>query len=330
MTGSAGSAATPSAGGQANGAASSHRALLYRDGQDVRAADSFLQAAIAVREPVLAVLPPEKLARLRPWTGQDLPDVELIDAAAFFRRHGAATRALSNWIRAHARSGRRARVLTEPPLALAAPHAVRAYLQIEAAANLVYQPYPVFMLCLYDTAALPRQVLTEAERTHPELAHGEEYTASARYDDPREYVRNSAAVVQPPASAPSIPVSHGDLADVRRFTRAQAAAAGLDDESIQELLIAAGELAANALGHGAPPSQLWIYTESDLLICHFLDHGTGFGDPLAAHLIPEPGAPHGQGLWIARQLCDYLDAATDHTGTHIRLGYILPSHRNAY
>jgi hypothetical protein len=45
------------------------------------------------------------------------------------------------------------------------------------------------------------------------------------------------------------------------------------------------------------------------------DGGAGFADPLAAYFAPDGHATHGHGLWLRRQACDCLEAATHGTGT---------------
>jgi len=61
----AGSGSGQRAGDGPGGAYSSHRALLYRQPQELaRAAGAFVREGLAVGEPILAALPGEKLA----WT----------------------------------------------------------------------------------------------------------------------------------------------------------------------------------------------------------------------------------------------------------------------
>ena len=148
---------------------------------------------------------------------------------------------------------------------------------------------------------------------------------SPAFADPRIFVRNFSAVVEPPLIAASVGFGRAaDLAGIRRFLRAQLAQSGLGDETARLFLAAAAEVATNALAHGAPPRRLWVYTEGPMLVCHVQDGGPGFADPLAAYLAPDRHAAHGHGLWLGRQACDCLEAATDATGTHVRLLTRLP------
>lgn len=311
------------------GANSSHRALLYRRPRELAsAAGAFVREGLAVGEQILAALPAEKLA----WAKSEVANVsavEFVDATAFYRHHGRATRLLIDWLRAHASGPRRARVITEPPLAGRAPAQVADYLRTEAAANVLYSRFAASVLCPFDASALPGDVLVGAQQTHPELVHNGRVAASPLFADPRDFVRERSQAPEPPPSAPSLAIDDPwDLAAARRFLRRHAAAAALGRETIAYLVIAAGELVTNALIHGRPPRRLSVYPGPSMLLCHIHDSGPGLADPLAAYLVPGSHAPRGHGLWLARQLCDHLDIASSPAGTHIRLGVALPAPQN--
>ena len=89
--------------------------------------------------------------------------------------------------------------------------------------------------------------------------------------------------------------------------------------------------------HSLPVSVLCPYDASALpadvvLACqrthpalaaeHRLEPSDEFVDP-RGYLPPGDGAAQGRGLWVARQLCDSLEIATDATGTHVRLFALL-------
>lgn len=159
--------------------------------------------------------------------------------------------------------------------------------------------------------------------------HDGRVAASPLFADPHDFVRERSRAPEPPPSAPSLAIDDaGDLATGRGFLRRHAAAAGLGRETTAYLVMAAGELITNALIHGRPPRRLSVYPVSSMLICHIHDSGPGLADPLAAYLVPDSHAPRGHGLWLARQLCDRLDIASSHAGTHIRLGVDLPARQN--
>ncbi len=303
-----------------------HRALLYTEEPQFRAVvGAFVREGLDRREQILAAVPAGQLAWLQGELGDDVPAVEFADAASFYRRQGQATRATLDWLRRHASDGQRVRVVAEQPVSRRTPAEAADYLRMEAAANVVYQPFPVSVLCLYDVSALPGDLRPGVEQTHPELLQGDRVVPSRAFADPRIFIRDCSAVAQPPLTSASIGFGRSeDLAGVRRFLRTQLAHARFGDEAAALLVAAAAEVVTNALMHGTAPRRLWVYTEGSMLVCHVSDGGRGFADPLAAYLAPDRHATHGHGLWLGRQASDCVEAATDGTGTHVRLLTRLP------
>ena len=302
-----------------------HRALLYRDEPEFRGTvGAFIRQGLARHERILATAPLGRLDWIRAELGADAAAVEFADSAAIYRRQGDATRALVDWLRRHASDGRRARIVAEQALSRRTPAEVADYLRMEAAANVIYSSFPVQILCPYDTAEVPGDVLAGVRRTHPELIEGDDVRPSGSFADPSTFIRDHCLVVEPPPGAASIDFDRGDdLAGVRFFLREQMRAAGVDGEAAPLLLAGAGEVITNALVHGAAPRRVWVYTEGPALVCHVHDRGPGIADPLAAYLAPDRDATHGHGLWLGRQACDCVDVAADGTGTHVRLLTIL-------
>ena len=304
-----------------------HRALLYRGPRDFTGAvGPFIRAGLAARQPVLVAVPAGRLGWIRRDLGADYQSVQVADAADFYQTLGRATRALVDWLRAQAAAGRAVRVIAEQDLAGQAGTEIAAYLRAEAAANVIYQPYAVSVLCPFDASSLPGGVLRDAQRIHPELARDGVTASSPLYTDPARFVRERSVTADPPPSAASIGFGvPGDLSAVRRFLRAELAAAGVAGEAAQVLVTAVGEVVTNALAHGRAPRRLWVYREDGKLVCHVHDGGPGPDDPLAAYLVPEPDADRGQGLWLARQVADSVELASDAAGTHVRVAARLPS-----
>jgi anti-sigma regulatory factor (Ser/Thr protein kinase) len=304
-----------------------HRALLYAGEPEFRAAvGAFIREGLDRREPILAAVPAAQLAWLRGELGGGAPAVELADSASFYRRQGQATRATLDWLRRYASDGQRVRVVAEQAVSRRTPAEAADYLRMEAAANVVYQRFPVSVLCPYDSSVLPGELRPGVEQTHPELLQGNRVVPSPAFADPRIFIRDFSAVAPPPPTSASIGFERReDLAGIRRFLRAQLRQAGFGDEAAPLLVAAAGEVVTNALMHGSAPRRLWVYTEGPMLVCHVHDGGPGFADPLAAYLAPDQHATRGHGLWLGRQVCDCLEAATDRTGTHVRLLTRLPT-----
>ncbi len=178
---------------------SAHRALLYAGEPEFRAAvGTFIREGLARGEQILAAVPASQLAWIRDELGGDPPAVDFADAASFYPRQGRATRAMLDWLRRHASASPRVRVVSQQALARRTPAEVSDYLRMEAAANVVFQSFPVSVLCLYDGPALPGQVRPGVERTHPELLQ-DGRVCPARGSPTRALViRGYSAVVEPP------------------------------------------------------------------------------------------------------------------------------------
>jgi anti-sigma regulatory factor (Ser/Thr protein kinase) len=127
----------------------------------------------------------------------------------------------------------------------------------------------------------------------------------------------SASVVQP-ASIQLLDLQAG-LIDVRALVRSKATAAGLAPARVAEVVLAAHEVAMNALTHGRGKGAVRVWTAGDELVCEVEDQGPGMLDPEAGLSRPDPSNPHGRGLWITRQLCDLVEVESAPAGTRVRL-----------
>ncbi|MDO8188906.1 ATP-binding protein [Conexibacter sp. JD483] len=132
---------------------------------------------------------------------------------------------------------------------------------------------------------------------------------------------DAVALAQPaPAQAVAErPLEPADLRALRRFVAAEATAAGVAQERIADVTVAAHEVAANACMHGGGEAVMRVWAERDCFCCEVSDHGGGMDDPLAGLLAPPVTQPSGRGLWLARQLCDLVQLRTGAAGTTVRL-----------
>jgi anti-sigma regulatory factor (Ser/Thr protein kinase) len=72
-----------------------------------------------------------------------------------------------------------------------------------------------------------------------------------------------------------------------------------------EMLLAATEVAANAVRHGGGVRDVRVGRSAGRFACEIVDAGPGFDEPAAGYLAPRPGS--GSGLWVARQLTWQID-----------------------
>ena len=91
----------------------------------------------------------------------------------------------------------------------------------------------------------------------------------------------------------------------------------VDEDTAEEMVLVAHELATNAVRHGGGRGRLRLWATDGRLWCEVSDGGPGLRDPSAAGTtLPAPNTPGGRGLWIVRQMSD-LAITTATTGTTI-------------
>jgi anti-sigma regulatory factor (Ser/Thr protein kinase) len=163
------------------------------------------------------------------------------------------------------------------------------------------------LLCPYDSAALPDEVLAGALHTHPDGGHA---TAAP---DPF-----AGEVSDPPADAPRFDFDIDALHELRGFAARAAARAGLSDERAEDLIVAASEIAANSVVHGGGSGRASAWSEGGALLFETRDAGHIEG-ALAGRVRPAPTQAKGRGLWIANQLCDLVQIRSSESGTAVRL-----------
>lgn len=297
-----------------------HEALLYH-GRDefVASALRFITDGLAKGEPVLVAVPATGLATLR----RELPDrdaarVRMVDITRAGRNPGRILPALLLPF-AGEETGRRIRVLDEPVWPGRDALAYPACVQHEALVNTVFAGRPAVIRCSYDADGLDRPALADAERTHPWLVTPAGTRASNRFADP---VGTAAAynlpLSPPPGSATVLAVTLDRLEFLRQQVAEAARSAGLPPGRVGDATIAVNELAINTLQYSGGLGSLAIWSAPGLLACQLTDGGY-LADPLAASMLPAPGAASGRGLYAVQQVCDLVRIYTVPGRTTIRV-----------
>jgi anti-sigma regulatory factor (Ser/Thr protein kinase) len=123
---------------------------------------------------------------------------------------------------------------------------------------------------------------------------------------------------------PSLELQFGleDLPAMRRLIGSFALDAGLTGSRTEEIVLAANEIATNAVIHGRPPNTLRAWDADGEIIVEVTDAGDGIRDPLAGRRPPPPDSLSGRGLWLTRLLFDAVEVrnaggctVTMHTST---------------
>lgn len=298
-----------------------HPALIYESEYDfLDAMLPFVQGGLAQGEPVLVAVSRLNLEALRGALGDRAADVELHPAEEWYENPARTRTKFLGWAESKS-NGRRARMVGEPPWPIGSAAAVREWARHEAVTNEAFARFPVTFVCPYDARSLPDSILEHAECTHPQILHADGLATSESFTRPPDYCRSLDAAVseryEPPLAERGF--SARELAAVRRLVASEALRAGLDPKRTADLVLAANELAANAVSHGDEPATIRIWLEPRELVCEVSDGGAGISDPLAGQLQPDPSSPRGLGLWLARMTSDALEIHSGAAGSSVEV-----------
>ncbi|MEJ2865021.1 ATP-binding protein [Actinomycetospora flava] len=296
-----------------------HLAINYRD-VDVLVATlaPVLEEALTRGDLVLAVIDDVVRDALERHLGATAAGIVFGEPAQPYSYSGQTTAARrATTLREMTADGRAALVLSDS----SAAGTPDAWSVLEASSNLALRGLPVTLLCLCDAT----RAADEAERfldwNHPELYVGATASPNPRYRTPETVL---TAVPAPPAPALG-PPQHvtafdgvGALRDVRRETHLRGEEAGLDDDQLDGLVLAIGELVSNSIEHGPGHGTLSWWSGPDRLVAQISDPGH-MTTTTPGLRCPEIRSVRGRGVWLARQLSDVLHLWTGVDGTHVRL-----------
>ena len=297
-----------------------HPAFLYGD------IDSFLSVLVPfvtggleAGEPVVVVVAGEELEALRGEVDTPGEGVRWLDTRGWHPHPASRLRVFHDLVTdLLARGAPRLRLVGEPVWPAGPAEHVLEWERYESVLNEVLGPYPVTLICTYDTSRVAPAIAKSALRTHPVIQNHEVAPSDEFVPPPELLRRRNAAVPAPPPDAATLATPE-DLAAARRFIEAEARRAGVGVVAAMDLLIATNEVLTNALAHGEGAVGVWVWARENRFLCQVEDRGPGIEDPLAGYRPPDDVASSGRGLWIARQLVDLLQIAPAEPGTRVRL-----------
>jgi len=296
-----------------------HQAVLYEGTTDFLASTlPFVRDAVAAGDPLIVVAHTQNLAALREAVVDGRSEVEWVDSRDWYHSPGIAFSGFVNFAldRPDANC---VRIIGEPIWPLAWDAAVAEYAHYESVFNVIGESAPIWALCPYNIRQLPDSILEHAHATHPEVWTGGGLDPSQSFVDPHLYCSHLAdRIGTPDIRVRRLPLT-ADLAAARAAVAAEAVAAGVRPSRIQELLLAAHEVAANALTHGGGYASLRTWSEEHSFVCEIEDHGPGLSETVAGYLPPTGGQERGRGMWLARQLCDLVEVQSRSGTTRVRL-----------
>jgi anti-sigma regulatory factor (Ser/Thr protein kinase) len=281
-----------------SGCALRHHAFVYEsDHEYISESVEFLKEGIEADEACIVANTRDGLAMMREALGSDADRVVFVDVAPVYTRPARAVAKYYGTFREQLRSSPSVRAVANGQFG-PSPEDWAEWTRYEAITNLAYAHLPVWVVCAYNASRLPDTLVEAVLRTHPEVL-GDGWHASEHYEDPRELVRRLTPEPEPLPELRSL--SPGDsLERFREQLAGELAVENVPAGRALDMLVAATEVAANALTHGAGIEEVRVGRAYGRFVCEVVDRGSGFDDPVAGYVAPREGPA--AGLWVARQL----------------------------
>ena len=301
-----------------------HDAMFYAgDDEFLTTLVPFVRDGLAQGQAVVAAVTRPNIALLRDALGADAATVSFLDRDAWYSRPAST---VAGWHRLLTEAGTRGhehmRVIGEVGFGPDPRHPT--WTRYEAALNHVFAQAPVWIVCPYDTRALPARVLEDVRRTHPATMHPER-RRNERYVSAEQFLREVPEPMPPVTGPPVITMTIEDgVAPARRALHSLMAASGWSPfDRGEDLILALSEITANSIRHGRERRELRVWVRGSTVTCEVSDNGDGPADPLAGYRPPATSLTGGRGLWIAQQLCDAMAIEHSDGTTRVRFAVTL-------
>jgi anti-sigma regulatory factor (Ser/Thr protein kinase) len=312
--------ATP-AHDDAPGSAFRHEALLYA-GEDQFAdrVGGFVGEGVDAGEPVLVAVSAHKIDLLRDVLGGAGRRVTFVDMDALGLNPARILPAWRTFAEPHVTAGRHIRGVGEPISPGRSAAELTECHRHEALLNLAFDGGgPWWLVCPYDTSALPADVIAEARCTHPLVWGDRRGQPSADYRGRFASAEPfDAPLPDPPAAAEETVFTVADLRAVRAALADAARGWGVPEPRVADLILAAGEVAANSIRHGGGSGSMRAWFDAGCAVCEIRDAGF-IAQPLAGREPPDARSVGGYGLWLANQVCELVQVRSSPEGTAVRL-----------
>jgi anti-sigma regulatory factor (Ser/Thr protein kinase) len=276
-----------------------HHALVYESQDEYLAcAVAFLREGLEAGEGAIVAHTKPGLAMMREALGPDAADVTFVDVSAAYTR---PARTLAAYHKVYAEQLRKTPQLRAVADVQFGPDPAEwdLWTGYEAVFNRSFGHLPAWVLCSYNANGTPDSIIEGVWQTHREVVDGDTWTSSDDYEDPDELLRRLTATPEPLPELRSIPFGRG-AEDLREQLARELVAEHVPEGRVLDLLLAANEIATNAVEHGGGIEDVRVGRAQGRFVCEIVDRGEGFDDPTAGYIPPRTGI--GSGLWVARQL----------------------------
>lgn len=290
-----------------------HEALVYSSDEELLArAVPFIRDGIIAGQPVIVALTPDKFALVRDALGLDAERVSFIDASRHYRRP-------ANTLAEYRR--RLDEELSRPGVDLVrvigevgfgpTDEASDDWKRYESAINQAFADYPVWVVCGYDTRALPEELIAGALHTHPVVSNGDHRGPSGDYIDTDQLVnvplrRETGSSIDGGEFLARLTIAgERELADATRVVAGVARAGGLSAVAVGDVTVAVGELVRDGLRRGEGQTSVQVVRDQASWHCD----------------VTAPGSEEDLGLLIARLVSERVEVAAGDEGQTVRMTF---------
>jgi anti-sigma regulatory factor (Ser/Thr protein kinase) len=289
-----------------------HQALHYgSDEQFVREIESFLQQAANSGDPALVVVEASKLPML---TSRFDENVNLMAMEEVGRNPGRIISLWQDFLDIHKTSGAVWGV-GEPIFPGRSPDELVECQIHERLLNLAFAGAPTHfnLACPYNISLLSADVISESKGSHTFLGG----QASPAFHLNGGFM--SGLLSLPPLDATTYLTARNDLPAMRDLITAKGREAGVAEQRLADVVLAASEIAVNSILYSGGGEML-LWRETHRFLCEFRDKGT-IEDPLVGRFRPAPRERRGRGIWLAHHLADLVQLRSGPGGTTVRLSF---------
>ncbi len=300
----------------ANGTALRHNAFVYESpDQYLARAVPFLKEGLETGDGAIVAHTKSGMGMMREALGPDATRVTFVDVSSAYTR---PARTLAAYHRVYARQLQQTPRLRAVADVQFGPDSREwdLWTGYEAVFNRSFAHLPAWVLCSYNANGTPDPILEGVWQTHPEIVDATTWRRNERYEDPDHLLRRITPPPEPLPELRSMPPVR-DPEQLRELLARELIAAGVSQAKTLQMLLAATELANNALRHGAGIEEIRVGQAHGRFVCEIIDRGPGLDDPAVGFLAPRAGL--GTGLWVARQLTWQIEFFQSHRGFTARI-----------
>lgn len=299
-----------------------HTGLAYEAvEQFLETAVPYLRTGLEKGDAVIAVTSKRNIDALRDEFAGAGRHIDFVDNERWYDSPARAlTRYLQYWNQRCESGWMPLRMLGEPVGSGHDSQAVERWTMFENGINDLMHSMPVRMLCAYDLSFETNR-LHHVEVSHPHMAAGTTTQKCSRFVEPQLFrsSRWSVPLPVPDTGVLCVPFDRETLAHVRAVIAQFAHENDLKPAERIDLHLAVGEAVGNAVKHGGGSGMLRIWRATGEVVADVVCYEGRFDDVMRGYLPPPALGESGRGMWVIRQLCDWVEIRPCSSGSTVRM-----------